>query len=232
MSDTIVIIPARGGSKGLPGKNTKLLAGKPLIHYTINTARRVFQDNSIIVSTDSEEIRKCSEETGLKVHFLRPAELATDEAGMREVILHAMDFALQRGDLIEKIVLLQPTSPFRSADQIEKAMQLFRDDLDMVVSVKHTKDNPYFTLMEDDGNGYLKKSKQGNYFRRQDCPNVYSINGSIYVINANSIRQKNIGDFSAIVPLITDEVKSVDIDSLLDWQWAEFLLQKELAVLE
>jgi len=126
----LVVIPARGGSKGVPGKNIKLLNGKPLINYTIEAAQKVFDDAIICVTTDSQEIKQVVENTtGLKVPFLRPDNLATDNAGTYEVLLHAVDFYERQGYVADTLILLQPTSPFRTDKHIEEAIALFSETL-------------------------------------------------------------------------------------------------------
>ena len=159
----IVVIPARGGSKGVPGKNIKELGGKPLIEYTIDAAREVFDDKKIIVSTDSEKIKTSVESFGLEVPFIRPEELATDECGTQEVLLHTLSFVESKGLYPETLVLLQATSPFRNATQIKEALKLYNNELDMVVSVKETKANPYYVLREENSNGFLENSKKGKF---------------------------------------------------------------------
>lgn len=225
--NALVVIPARGGSKGVPGKNIKLLNGKPLIHYTIDEARKIFDDGQIIISTDSEEIKVCAEKTGLKVPFLRPAELATDNAGTYEVLLHALDFYRQSATMPDVLVLLQPTSPFRKEKHIREAMERFSQDIDMVVSVKETKSNPYYVLFEENEEGFLKKSKESNYTRRQDCPKVWEYNGAIYVINVRTLIQKPFSQFEKIVKYAMGEKESHDIDDMMDWKIAEMLVMPD-----
>lgn len=219
----IVVIPARGGSKGVPGKNIKKLAGKPLIQYTIDAARQIFEDSQIIVSTDSEEIRNTVEDLGLKVPFLRPSHLATDEAGTYEVLVDALEYAENSGLHSEVIVLLQPTSPFRTAKQIKEALKTYDPEFEMVVSVKETKANPYYILREENEEGYLIKSKKGNFTRRQDCPKVWEINGAIYIINVKSLRKRKLNEFTKVRKYEMDELSSHDIDTYLDWKVAEVL---------
>ena len=113
-TDTLFIIPARGGSKGIPGKNIKPLGGRPLIHYSIDIARQLAPDSHVIVSTDSDEIAHVAEQTGLKVTYRRPAELATDTAGSQDVMLDAMRWADEHEIIYKRICLLQPTSPLRT----------------------------------------------------------------------------------------------------------------------
>lgn len=213
----LVVIPARGGSKGVPGKNIKQLGEKPLIQYTIEAAREIVPDHQIIVSTDSEEIKKIVESLGLEVPFLRPAELATDTAGTNEVLLHALDYFEKYNTEPEKIILLQPTSPFRTYQHIKEAVKEYDNDLDMVVSVKETAANPYYVLREENEDGFLIKSKEGNFTRRQDCPKVWEINGAIYIINVLSLKKSPINDFEKIKKFEMDEIASHDIDSQLDW---------------
>ena len=221
----LIIIPARGGSKGVPGKNIKLLNQKPLIHYTIEAARKVFEDQYIYVSTDSTEVKSISEQTGLTVPFLRPEHLATDTANTRDVLLHALEqFTLKNKQEPDVIILLQPTSPFRNESHIKEALAQYNSNLDMVVSVKETNSNPYYVLFEEDSKGFLAKSKKGNFTRRQDCPKVWEYNGAIYLINPNSIQKYSIGDFNKVIKYEMDEWSSHDIDNVLDWKIAEALI--------
>ncbi|NOU48469.1 MAG: acylneuraminate cytidylyltransferase family protein [Bacteroidales bacterium] len=219
----LIIIPARGGSKGVPGKNIKLLSGKPLIYYTIEAARNVFTDDQICVSTDDFKIKEIVELTGLKVPFLRPESLAQDTVGTYEVLLHALEFYSNKEIFFDTVVLLQPTSPFRNANHIIEALKLYSEDIDMIVSVCETKSNPYFNLMEEDENGFLKKSKEGKFHRRQDCPKVWEFNGAIYIINVNSLKKMPLHEFKKTRKYIMDEISSHDIDTLFDWQHAEII---------
>lgn len=221
----LVVIPARGGSKGVPRKNIKELGGKPLIYYTIEAARQVFDDEVICVSTDDKEIKKVVEQTGLKVPFLRPVKLATDTAGTRKVLLHALEFYKEVDYEADTIVLLQPTSPFRTGTHIEEALELYHPSLDRVVSVKETDSNPYYVLYEENDEGYLRQSKKGDFKRRQDCPTVWELNGAIYIINRNSLRKEKMSDSKKVKKYVMDEVTSIDIDTKLDWELAKTILK-------
>lgn len=223
----LVVIPARGGSKGVPGKNIKLLNGKPLIHYTIEAAREVFKDEEIIVSTDDPEIRSVAEKTGLKVPFLRPSDLATDTASSQDVLIHALDFFEKHDGTPDRIILLQPTSPFRTAGQIKTALTLMDEQTDMIVSVKETSANPYFNLREENNNGWLEPSKEGNFTRRQDAPKVYELNGAIYIINPNALRHERMAAFKKIKKYVMDEQSSHDIDTMMDWKIAEVIVKED-----
>lgn len=225
----LVVIPARGGSKGIPHKNIKELGGKPLIYYSIDVARQVTLDDNICVSTDDDEIIGVVEEYGLSVPFKRPSELATDYVGSNGVILHALTFYEKQGKHIDVVVLLQPTSPFREKAYIEEALQLYDLSLDMVVSVKETASNPYYNSFEENSDGLLMISKgDGKIERRQDAPKAWEFNGSIYVINPNSLKEKGMGGFTNIKKYVMDDYHSIDLDTPLDWKIAELMLKENM----
>jgi len=219
----LVIIPARGGSKGIPGKNIKPLAGRPLIYYTLDAACEIADHAAICVSTDSDEIIEKVQAYGLQIPFKRPSRLAGDEIGTYPVLLHALEFY---GHDFDRIIVLQPTSPFRTAIHIREARELFRPDLDMVASVKQSSANPYFNLFEEDQEGYLRRSGKGSYARRQDCPPIYELNGAIYVINPRSLEQGPPSSFSRIQKYVMPAEDSIDIDSPFDWRLAEWIMQR------
>lgn len=222
----LFVIPARGGSKGIPGKNIKELDGKPLIGYSLDFARQFAGDEDICLTTDSKEIAETALKLGYQIPFLRPAHLASDTAGSYEVLLHAVEAYEQKGKSYEALILLQPTSPFRKKEQLEQALKLFNPEVDMVVSVKESEANPYYNLFERNGSGFLKKSKQGNYERRQDCPPVFQYNGSIYVINIASLKKANLNRFEKILGFEMPPEFSIDLDTPLDWMIAESLVKK------
>jgi len=229
MMKVLVIIPARGGSKGIPRKNIKPLGGKPLICHTIDCARQVVADDDICVSTDDAEIIRCVEDYGLKVPFVRPAELATDTSGTYEVLLHALEYYEHQGMRYDAIVLLQNTSPFRYGEHVKEALKLYRSDIDMVVSVKETASNPYYNCFEEDEHGFLHISKgDGLFTRRQDVPKAYEYNGAIYVINPDSLKKMPLGKFPKRVKYVMDDLHSLDLDTMIDWKFAEFLIDEKL----
>ncbi|MCQ2200475.1 MAG: acylneuraminate cytidylyltransferase family protein [Bacteroidales bacterium] len=225
----LVIIPARGGSKGIPGKNVKLLNGKPLIYYAIDAARSIVDDSHICVTTDSDAIIQAVESYGLVVPFKRPDELATDTAGTYEVLLHALNYYEAKGEIIDVVVLLQATSPFRTAFHVKEALSLYQETLDMVVSVCPSSSNPYYDSYEDDANGMLQISKgDDSYIRRQDCPPVYDYNGAIYVINPKSLKEKPMGKFTKKKKYVMDREHSVDLDTMMDWMIAEYMIENKI----
>lgn len=225
----LVIIPARGGSKGIPHKNIKELEGKPLICYTIDAARKFTTDDNICVSTDDDAIIKVVEAYGLRIPFKRPGYLATDNAGTNGVLLHALDFYERKGNQYDMVVLLQVTSPFRRAEDVIEAVKHYDDSIDMVTSVMPAKCNPYYDGFEDDAGGLLVISKgDGSIERRQDAPRVWQQNGAVYVINPLQLKAKGLAGMTKIRKYVMDELHSVDIDNMLDWKIAEIMLKDKL----
>lgn len=223
----LFVIPARGGSKGIPHKNIKPLGCKPLIRYAIDCARQLANDADICVTTDDSEIIKCAEDYGLTVPFVRPEYLATDTMGTYEVLLHALEFYEKLGRKYDAIVLLQPTSPFRTKEDVKGTMALYNDSVDMVVSVKEAATNPYYNSFEEDDKGYLVISKgNGRYCRRQDAPKAWEYNGAVYVINPKSLKSQHMSDFKKITKYEMDSLHSLDLDTLLDWKIAELLIKE------
>lgn len=226
MHRPLIIIPARGGSKGIPRKNIKLLDGKPLIAYSIEVAGTVAPDRDLIIlSTDDAEIARVAREWGLDVPYMRPDSLAGDTTGTREVLLHAMDWADSRGINYDCVLLLQPTSPLRTADDVRKALDLYSPDIDMVVSVVESAANPYYDCFETTPDGFLHISKgDGSLTRRQDAPDAWQYNGAIYVINPESLRRMPMGAFPRRIPMIMKRENSIDLDTPLDWTIAEAIM--------
>lgn len=226
---SLIVIPARGGSKGIPHKNVKPLNGKPLIYYTIDVARQFTTDENICVTTDDQEIIRCVEDYGLKVPFVRPAELATDTCGSNEVIQHAYKFFADKGVVYDTVILLQPTSPFRKVEFVKEAVALYDDNMDMVTSVAPATCNPYYDGYEEAEDGFIYVSKgAGDITRRQEAPAVWQWNGSVYVINPKSLMEKGMGAFTKVKKYAMPEIYSVDLDTMLDWKYAELLIQEGL----
>lgn len=222
---SLFLIPARGGSKGIPKKNVKLLNGRPLIYYTLDCATSLTSKENICVSTDDDEIIRIVESYGISVPFVRPSEYSTDTASQFDVIRHALRHYRERGQNFDNIVLLQPTSPLRQPKSVIEALDLFQKKLDMVVSVNLTDSNPYYVLFEENKKGYLKPVKKATFVRRQDCPDVWQINGAIYVINTMSVDKFNsIREFRRVRKYVMNEYESIDIDTSLDLEFCEFLM--------
>ena len=227
---TLILIPARAGSKGLVGKNTKLLGKLPLIAYSILFAKKIAREGDVIcISTNDIDVVKIAAQYKLPVPFIRPEELASDTAGSYEVIMHALDYYEQQGLHFDAILLLQPTSPFREMEDFRNMSSLYSNDCDMVVSVNISKNNPYFNLFEQDEQGYLKKSKESTSYRRQDCPDVFAFNGSMYLMNSASLKRTNIQGFTKIIKSIMPDERSIDIDNMKDWKIAEYFLKQTIS---
>jgi len=223
---TLFLIPARGDSKGIPGKNVKLFAGKPLVSYSIALAREFVRDVDICLSTDNVAIAAVAERMGLPVPFHRPPELATDTASTNDVIMHALDFYASLERTYNNIVLLQPTSPLRQAFHVREALSLYSHEIDLVLTVKLAEANPYFSLFEETPDGFLEKSKNGPFTRRQDCPKVWQANGAIYIYNVERLKQPIEPAYRRIVKYVMESKYSADLDTEHDWQYAEFLNSK------
>lgn len=225
MTDTLFVITARGGSKGLPGKNIKNLCGKPLIAYSIDVARAFTSDENICVSTDSEEIRLVVEKYGLKVPFLRPDFLATDTATSNDVLLHTVNFFKKQGFDYKRLVLLQPTSPLRTVEDVEGALKLYRDDIDMVVSV--VKSHAPAVLCQDDGEGFVQLVYNKKAVGRQQLTEMYEFNGAVYVMNIQSLLQKGMSGFTKKVKYVMSKEHSIDIDDIYDFYQVESIMNNK-----
>lgn len=227
--NTLWLIPARGGSKGIPDKNLKPFCGQSLVARAIGQALECKDSDDIVfVSTDSNAIKEESERSGVEVPFLRPAPLASDTASSYSVILHVLQEFKSLGIEFERVVLLQPTSPFRKIEDIKEAISIWNSDMDMVVSVTASDSNPYYNLFEINPEGFLKICKgSGQFTRRQDAPKVLEYNGAVYVMTVNSLLKKPISEFTRIFPYEMPKSRSIDLDTPEDWMVAEILFNKK-----
>lgn len=230
----LAIIPARGGSRGIPRKNIKDLAGKPLIAYTIEEAKKSGYLDRIVVSTDDEEIGEVAKRYGGEVPFLRPKELAGDETPDLPVFLHALKWLKENQDYVPDLVVhLRPTSPLREAKHIDEAIELLEGDksADSVRGVCTPTQNPF--KMWQIKEGYMeplvgsKKFKEPYNTPRQLLPVVYWQNGHIEVIRYETIMKKHSMTGDKILPYIMDQEYSVDIDSNLSIKLAEVILNEK-----
>ena len=222
----LAVIPARGGSKGIKNKNIFILAGKPLISYTIREAEKAKLVDKVIVSTDSPQIRKIAQALGAEAPFLRPPFLAKDITPMYPVIRHALKYLNNKGDKFDIVIILQPTSPLRSAEDIDKAiLALVNSGDDSLVSVCPAKHSPYWMKIIKKGRLYPLMNSH-NFTRRQDLPEVYRPSGAIYATRAKIILKDKKLLGSKVIPFIMEEDKSVDVDSLMDLRLAELFLKQ------
>jgi len=224
------MIPARGGSKDIPQKNIRFFSGKPLIAYTIEAASETQVIDRVIVSTDDEEIAQIARAAGAEVPFIRPAELARDETPTLSVVQHALRWLKQHEDYQpEFVVLLQPTSPLRTALHIDQAMELLLStNADSVVSVCKTEHSPYWMKkVDEEGRLSALIEAEKEYTRRQDLPTVYRLNGAIYITRPNVIICDNHLLGNDARAYIMDQKESIDIDTELDFQLAELIIKEK-----
>jgi CMP-N,N'-diacetyllegionaminic acid synthase len=223
----ICTICARGGSRGVPGKNIRLLEGKPLIAHTIEMALANPGLDRVVVSTDSQEIAEIAAAAGAEIPYLRPAELATDQAGKLPAIVHVVEHVeATQGVRFDRVIDLDPTSPLRMQADINACMALLDAGAPAVITAFEAEKNPYFNMVEIDDEGGVKLSKQalsGAILSRQAAPKVYSMNASIY-----GWQRANLGP--SLWPLkprlhVMPRERSIDIDSELDFQLVELLMQ-------
>lgn len=220
----LAVIPARGGSKRLPGKNTRRLSGVPLIAWTIRTAIAAGVFDDVLVSTDDKEIATIAREYGASVPWLRPGELSTDTATSVDVVLHALSASESKDKSTASVMLLQPTSPFRSTETIRRAVALhMQAGNPPVVSVCPAKAHPAWCYLLDDEGGMRRFAGDDTTpVRSQDLPSVYQLNGSVYLATVNDLRSEHSFVCSRTRALVvTQPEESIDIDDVWDWQLAE-----------
>ena len=221
----LAYIPARGGSKGIPGKNIIDLCGKPLIAYSIEVALSCPYIDYVHVSTDSPEIAQIARNYGAMVEFLRPSECATDTSKTIDAMCYDIQRLSKLGHSFDSVALLQPTQPIRTSDMLGQAIEsLYQSTSDSLVSVCSVTEHPILmrTISED---GHLQPLLNLNStVRRQDFPSVYKVNGSIYInrINKNFNDKTSLND--NILPFIMDTQYSVDIDTYEDLEKASNLI--------
>jgi CMP-N-acetylneuraminic acid synthetase len=221
------IVPARGGSKGIPGKNVRPLGGKPLLAWTAEAALAARRLSRVVLTTDDEKIAEVGRACGLEVPFLRPAELARDDTPTLPVLQHAVSELEKKGDRFDAVCLLQPTSPFRRAGDIDGCIELLESaGLDAVVSVLPVppEHNPHWVYFRD-GDGLLRLAtrEEQPIPRRQELPPAFHRDGAVYVtrrevlMEGNSLYGRRLGGFIA-------DSRSVNLDTPADWERAESLI--------
>lgn len=228
----IAFIFARGGSKGVPGKNIKMIAGKPLIAHSIIKAKESKYIEKVIVSTDDEEIAKVAREFGAEVPFIRPNDLATDTSSEWLSWQHAVDF-VEKNETFDLFVSVPATSPLRSVEDIDKCIESLAKDVDVVVTVKKAGNNPYFNMLKrcENGDSELVIKSDERIVRRQDAPSVYDMTTVCYVTRPGFIKEKtHIFDAKKMVSVVVPEHRAVDIDTPFDFLLAEALFESELYV--
>ena len=227
----LVLICARAGSKGLPGKNIKTLEGIPLIGWSINTAKALDNVTRIIVSTDSAEIAKIANEYGAETPFLRPNYLAQDNSPEWLVWRHAINYMEEiEAEIINAVIVLPVTAPLRSVVDVNACINLFEmSQCDSIITVSEANRNPYFNMTVNDQHGYtsLVIPPKKRVIRRQDAPRVYDMTTVAYVVNANLIKDSD-GVFDGKVKsVLVPRERAIDIDNIMDFKIAESLLKHQ-----
>lgn len=224
----LAVIPARGGSKGVPGKNLRELCGRPLLAYTADAVKASTRITRAIVSTDDDRIAECARSLGLDVPFMRPASLAGDDTPMLPVLQHAIDAMTSRGVPVDVVVLLQPTSPLRRAEHVDTAIDWLEraggDSVVSVVEVPHQFSPVSVMRIED---GVLKPFLDGpTVTRRQDKPRVFARNGpAVLAVRADVVKGGSLyGETSWPLAMSTED--SIDIDSVWDFELVECVLAR------
>jgi CMP-N,N'-diacetyllegionaminic acid synthase len=229
MNHVVGIILARGGSKGVPKKNIRSLAGVPLLAYSILEAKRSSKISKLVVSSDDDEILSIAKQLNCET-IIRPDEFATDEASSPSALIHAIN-QIEKREIFEvdAVVLLQPTTPFRKFSTIDECIDLYKNQsADSVVSVMPAPHfvNPHWVRKIEDG--YLKPyMNQNDYTRRQDLPKVYWRNGQVYVTKKEVLFKTNDLYGQKSLPFIMNDDYPVNIDNLIDFKFAEFLISQK-----
>lgn len=222
----IAIVPARAGSKGLPGKNTKLLNGRPLIEYTIVAAKKSAHVTEVIISTDDARIAEIAVKVGASCPFLRPPKLATDKAQAIDNYIYTIDRLSHERDMsIDEFMVLQPTSPLRTTTDIDRAVALFHDkEADSVISYVEER-HPVTWHKYVDENNRFELIFPDDLSNRQELRKSYYPNGAVMIFKSDLIRKRSYYSENSFAYIMPAE-RSVDIDTLLDFEYAEFLLTK------
>lgn len=228
--DAVAFIFARGGSKGLPGKNIKVFAGKPLIAWAIGQALAAKGIRRVIVSTDSEEIAAIAQQYGAEVPFIRPSYLAADDSPEWLAWRHALEFICKdEGALPDAMVSVPPTAPLRLPEDIENCLDRFSEgDADVVIAVTDAHRNPYFNMVSEQQDNYfgLVIQQSSGISRRQDAPKVFDMTTVAYVVDPSFVRAHETIFAGRVRAVYVPIERSIDIDSLIDFEIAEFLLSR------
>lgn len=226
----LAIIPARGGSKGIPGKNIKLLNGKPLLAYTSEIALQSKYLTEVIVSSEDDEILETAKRLEIKVPFVRPMELAQDNTPTIDVIIHALQWYENQNVVFDAVCLLQATSPFRTVEFLNNAIEKFIEaDADSLVSVQRVPHeyNPHWTFEVDlDGNLKIATGETQIISRRQDLPKAYHRDGSVYITKTNILLKEHSLYGKKVAFIESDPNLYVNIDTIQDWEKAEKMIEK------
>lgn len=227
----LAIVPARAGSKGLPGKNIKDLGGKPLLAWPIAAALQARHVDNVVLSTDSESYAEIGKAYGAAVPFLRPDHLATDKASSVDVVIHVLDYLAERNDKYDYVMLLEPTSPLTEAADIDSAISFLVSAEGTATSVVGVSlletHHPAFAVTRN-GDGLIKPLSGRSFQsmpRRQDLDPVYALDGSLYLSTVEAIYRERIFCHDKTVGMVFDKHKSLEVDDLVDFSCIEAILK-------
>ena len=224
---TVALIPARGGSKGVRNKNLRPVLGKPLVAHSVECGLACPSVDHVVLSTDSEEIAKVGSEWGAEVPFLRPAELAEDTSPMLSVLQHGtIECERLYGERVETLVLLHPTNPLRSVEDVESCIALLgAGDCDAVITARPARRSPYFNVVEKEG-PYVRLviPSPEPVGRRQDSPEVYDLDTSVWVYSRRALLEEQARIPAKTKMYLMPEERTIDLDTELDFEMLEFLL--------
>lgn len=217
----LYLIPARKGSKGLPNKNNLNFDGKTLVEIALNHAASCSKSDDIIcLSTNDDEVIFKAKENGVNVYFKRPDSISGDKTVMEDVIFHALSYFEKNGKYFDLVILLQPTSPLRQAKDILNVIELYDGSQEMIVTVYRARENPYFNLYKKTENGILEKFIKNDFEIRQQTPELYVLNGAVYLYNVRALKVKGIKGLLPSGMIKMPFSRSIDIDSQEDWDLA------------
>ncbi|MFH0832261.1 MAG: acylneuraminate cytidylyltransferase family protein [Candidatus Aenigmatarchaeota archaeon] len=230
MKKFLGVILARGGSKGLPGKNIRPLNGKPLIAYSIEGALKCKELDRVIVTTDSREIAEVSKSYGAEVPFMRPSHLAKDTTHTPPVIIHAVKQLEKNGYYPDYVVTLQPTSPLRKAEHISLGIKtILKTKSESLMSVKEAEFPPFWLVEYKNKRLYPFVKSKTDYFclERQQLPKVYQPNGAVYITKTSALLKRRVLITKDCSAIIMDHTSSLDIDTALDFEFIESVLKNK-----
>jgi len=222
----LAVIPARGGSKRVPGKNVRKLGNKPLINWTIESALNTPELSAILVSTDDPKIAEIAQSAGATVPWLRPIKLATDESKSVDVAIHALNWYEKENGTVDGILLLQPSSPFRTYATIQKAIRLFENHKGSSIIGVSPVQNHHLYILEKHGEFLIQYQQQSSLIKKtHDKSPIYALNGSIYLVSPQELRSSNSFLGSCLLPVIVEStIEALDIDTEEDFKIAELFL--------
>lgn len=227
----LAIIPARGGSKGIPRKNIKLLGDKPLMAYTIQRALESKLLNTVMVSTEDEEIAAIAEQNGLKVPFMRPERLAQDFTPSLDVVINVLETYKKQDQFFDAVMILEPTNPFRTTNEIDECIRIFKaKDSDSLISVKEVPPqfNPHWVFEENEASILHKAIGETTIIaRRQILPKAFARDGSVYLTKVDVVLNQRSLFGESIAYRLNDNPNQINIDNLEDWKAAEKIIKQK-----